>query len=195
MDVRTVTVQYYDVAGVLQSDPIVLNGTTPVALGTVVRQKGIYDLTLSAADGSRTVTVRRISAGAAIHVFNPTETFGGALFRGATSGASPKIYHVKCFLENTHATDTLTTVTSDETADASGLYSKGLAPSVDDVATAANRLTAPASVTFTDDAENVPGDQNLDAGEAIGVWFRASLPADQAPGQDTFDNEIIGTSV
>lgn len=189
-DTRTLTIDGINSAGTVTSENFALNGTTEVT-GTETWAV-IGKVTLSAADGSRTVTVRQGASGTTRHTLNPNETLGRTLFWESVSAASSKTYYEKCFWHNTGAT-TLNSATVEETLDATGLYAMGLASAKDDSGTATNRLSAPAAVTFTSGSQNVPGGELL-ADEAIGVWFRMALGASQSAAADTFENTLAGTS-
>lgn len=88
-------------------------------------------------------------------------------------GGATKILHEKAFVKNTNAVTALTNAVVKESADPSGLVDFGLG-TIDGNATAADRLTAPAGVTFDNTDKNVPGG-TLDAEETIEVWLRLTL--------------------
>ena len=186
-DVRTVTVQGR-LSGQIQSEAITLTGTTEV-VGTKDFDVPL-EVTLSAVDASRSVAMREGAGGNTLHVFNPNETYAVYQFRQATSAAAGKTYHEKYFLKNTHPADTLTAGSALETADATGLYTLGIG-SVGGTATAANRLTAPGGVTFDNGPQTVP---DLAPAQAVEVWYRQSLGADEAQSRDSFDTKITGVA-
>lgn len=189
-DTRTLTVEGVTSTGLIDTENIVLNGTTEAVGSTTWSVIG--RLTLDTPDASRTVTVRQGSGGTTRHTLNPNETLGRAQFWESISSDSAKVYYEKCFWENTGA-DALNSADVEETLDATGDYAMGLAATKDDTATEANRLTAPSGVSFTSGSQSVPGGALL-AGEAIGVWFRLSLSASQAAAADTFESTLAGTS-
>ena len=190
-DTRTVTVEgRLAVGGAVDTEVITLTGTTE-AVGAKAWER-ILKLTLSATYASRVVTVRQGPGGGTRHSLNPNETGAVLLFRKSqANGSATRTYYEKYFWKNNSTSD-LTSANDEETADVAALYDMGLAPSVGDSATAANRLTAPASVTFNTGPQNIPGGGTLAAGSAVGVWFRMSLAIAQPAGKDIFENNLEG---
>jgi len=118
------------------------------------------------------------------------------LFQDAYSketGGGDRIVYKKCFLKNTNGSIALSGVKVWMSADEHDYITLDLADTVDDNGTSTNRITAPAGRTFAEHADEanahtLPGDGNLDAGEAIGVWLKKTIPENQAP-----DNSITAT--
>lgn len=189
-DTRTLTIEGINSAGTVTSENFALTSTSEVTGSETWAVIG--RVSLSAGSATRTVTIRQGAGGTTRHTLNPDETLGRTLFWESVSAGSSKTYYEKCFWVNTGAT-TLNSSTVEETADATGLYAMGLASAKDDSGTATNRLSAPGGVTFTSGSQNVPGG-NLLAGEAIGVWFRMALGADQSADDDSITNTLAGTS-
>lgn len=101
------------------------------------------------------------------------------------TGDGDRIVYRKVFLKNTSAT-TLTGVKVWMSADEHDYITLDLEASVDGNDTSTNRITAPAGYSFAEHASEgaahtLPGDGNLDAGEAIGVWLKKTIPENQAP--------------
>lgn len=192
-DTRTVTVVGRNAAGAIVQENLVLNGTTPVT-GTNSYER-ILKVTLSAADGSRTVTVRRTTGGATIVTLGPNLTKAIRLFYDSTSEAVQAIRYEKVFLKNAHATLTLTSAAVKLTSDPAARYKIGLATAVDDSGSVTNRKTAPSGVTFVDDnvSVGVPGGQ-LAAGSAIGVWVQQDLPSNDPAHKNSVTLELSGSS-
>lgn len=192
-DTRTATVYGRLTTGVLDSEALVLNGTTEV-VGTKTWER-ILRVTLSAGDASRTVSVRQGSGGVTRMTLGPNFALALAFFYDSTSEATAATRFEKLFARNSHATLTLTSAAIKLTADPAARIRIGAAPSVNDSATAANRKTAPASVTFVDDnvSQSVPGG-NLAAGAAIGIWVEQQLPADDPATKSTFTIELAGST-
>ncbi|MFB3816148.1 MAG: hypothetical protein ACE147_00675 [Candidatus Methylomirabilales bacterium] len=94
-------------------------------------------------------------------------------------GGDAKVLHEKVCLKNTNGSTDLTNAVVKETLDPSGLLDFGVG-TIDGTATAANRLTAPAGVTFNGSDKAVPGGGVLGAGEYIEVWLRLTLAAGAA---------------
>lgn len=109
-------------------------------------------------------------------------------------GANFKTYD-KGFAKNCHATLALSDAVISEVA--GGIAAKeafGLAASIDDSGTNGvgnTRHTAPATIVFDSAAKSVPGD-NLEPGEAIGVWFELSLDAGDAAANSFYTLEVSG---
>jgi len=193
-DTRTVTVTGRLAAGTIASEALVLNGVTEVVGATTFER--FLKAVIGAADASRTVTVKQGSGGATRMTIVPNETTRRLLFYASASEAGIVIRYEKYFGKNTHATLTLTSSQIKLTADPDARVRIGAAPAVDDTATATNRKTAPASVTFVDDnvAQSVPGG-NLAAGSAIGIWAEENLPASDTAHRTTFTTELSGNTV
>lgn len=109
------------------------------------------------------------------------------------AGDGDRIVYRKVFLKNTNGVTTLSGVKVWMSADEHNYITLDLEASVDGIDTSTNRITAPEGYSFAEhaseeNAHTLPGDGNLDAGEAIGVWLKLTIPEDQAP-----DAEITAT--
>lgn len=193
-DTRTVTVYGRDAAGALQSDPIVLNATTPVA-GAVTFER-ILRVTLSATDGARTVLVKQGSGGTTRATILPNEDASFGMFIASQSEAGATTRYEKIFWKNTNGSSTLSSAEVTLTADPDSKIQIGIETAVDDTVTITNRESVPANPTFVDDdvAQAVPGDE-LAAGEAIGTWIEFSLGAGAAALKSSFTTQLAGTTV
>jgi hypothetical protein len=189
-DVRTITVVGRDAAGeILTAGPTALNGATPVALtGTFER---VLKVTLSAADGARTVTLRRAAGGATVCTLTPNITSQRALFYDSASAASPVTRYQKEYWKNEHGTLSLLSANLRLTADPQVRIRIGLEASADQTST--NRVTAPGGVTFVDDAVDVSVG-TLAAGATIGLWIEQALLADDAAFKSTYTTRLQGSS-
>lgn len=109
------------------------------------------------------------------------------VFKDAYSKQSVgRIVYRKVFFKNTNGATTLTDVLIWMSADEHNYITLDLEASVDGNDTSTNRITAPAGYTFAEHdteetAHTLPGDGNLDAGEAIGIWLKLTIPEDQSP--------------
>ena len=116
----------------------------------------------------------------------------------ASDPSATKTRYAKMFWENTNGSLSLTNAKVTLTADPSGKLAQDLEDAVDDNNSAANRLTAPTgnigAWIGVGTSIGLPGDGNLDAGEAIGTWLRQSLGVGDAPIKDTFDVKLEGQS-
>lgn len=102
------------------------------------------------------------------------------------TGGGDRIVYRKVFLKNTNGATTLSSVKVWMSADEHDYITLDLESSVDGSDTSTNRITAPAGYSFGEHASEeaahaLPGDGNLDAGEAIGVWLKKTIPENQAP--------------
>lgn len=192
-DTRTLTLTGRLASGVVDTEDLVLTGATEVV--GVKSFERLLSAVLSATDGARTVTVRQGAGGATRAVITPNETTRRILFAGAASGPAPTVWYEKTFARNNHATLALTSAEIELTADPSAKMEIGIAATKGDTATIANRLTAPGGITFVDDniAQSVPTG-NLGAAEAIGIWRKLSLLADDAPLKTTSTVQVAGTT-
>lgn len=193
-DTRTVTITGRLASGAIDTEALVLNGTTEVA-GAKTWER-VLKVDLSTGDGSRTVTVRQGAGGATRATLGPNETKAVIFFQRSASAAAQKIRYEKMFGKNTHGSLTLNEAAAKLTADPDSRIRMGLPAAVNDSGSVTNRLTAPGGVTFVDDnvSQSVPGGV-LAAGDAIGIWVEQDLPADDAAHRTTFTVELSGTTV
>lgn len=197
-DTRDVTITGRDAGGAIVSETLTLNGATPVT-GSQTFER-ILKIVLSATDASRTVTVSDGDSGdGTLHTFNPDEDTARALFYDAASESSQTQRYEKVFARNTNGTDTLTNAEVQNTTDPEGVMDIALAATKDDAVSVANRETEPDAGDLVGEwtAENTPisvPSGQLAAGEAIGIWFRMTLSADQAAGKSDVDPQVSGTS-
>lgn len=192
-DTMNVTVRGRDAAGEIVSEVIALNGTTEVV--TTQTYERILTVVLAAGPAG-TVTLRQGAAGTARHTFAPAETGARIFFIGAVADAvAAESRYEKYFWENAHATESLLGAQLQLSADPQANYQVGVAATIDDTVTVANRLAAPAGITFVDDAvdQAVPG-TDLAALTAVGHWVRQDLTAAEAAGKDTFTTQLSGSS-
>lgn len=192
---QTATVFARDTGGAIVTQGVTLNGTTPVAFGTLGTVKAVLRVTLSAT-AVGTVTFRRASAGPTVVALSPGITKAHRLFYDAPSDpGGAKTRYEKVFARNTNGTDTLSAAVVILSADPEADYRIGCAPTKGDTASVANRETAPGSVTFVDDGVDsaVPTD-TLAAGETIGVWVEQQLAAGAAATSSTIALDISGTT-
>lgn len=195
-DTRDATVRGRNAAGAEVSETVTLNGTTRVTTSTTFER--ILEITLSAADASRTVTVDDgDQVQGTLHTFNPNETKAYTHFQESASESGATTRHEKFFWENTNGSLTLNAAEVELTADPDAKITIALATAKDDTESVANRETAPSSVgAFTDDnvAISVPG-SSLAAGEAIGVWAKQDLLANDSAYRSSFTTQLAGTTV
>ena len=193
-DTRSVDVVGRVASGVLTSETVVLTGAVEVlSVATFERILSVVAQTTSA---SRTVLAKQGSGGSTIGTINLNEKGFTAFFISSFSTTGTQTRFEKIFLKNTNATLTLTSSIVTLTADPQARIRIGVAASVDDTATVANRLTS-SGVTFVDDNvdQNVPGGGNLAAASRIGVWVEQALQASDAAFKTTFTTRLQGNSI
>ncbi|MGE5595822.1 MAG: hypothetical protein ACM3S1_07285 [Hyphomicrobiales bacterium] len=179
--------------GSVASETLTLTGTTAKLFNTNTFER-ILKVEL-AEDAVGNVTVRRQGAGATIGVIPAGERGFRRLFiNSASDPSSPKTRYEKIFWKNKHASLAFTSAVISQSADPTGVITHALATSKDDTGSVANRLTAPAGLTFDDTDKAVPGG-SLGAGQAIGVWLKQSLSAGQSGFKSTYTSQITGNSV
>lgn len=193
-DTRTVTVTGRLTTGVVDTEVLTLNGTTPVS-GAKTWER-LLSVVLSATSGTRTVQVKQGAGGTVRATLAPNEQAYHIAFQQAFSTTSIKNYYEKHFFKNQNGTLTLTSAAIKLTADPSAVITVGCAPSKGDSATVANRLSAPASVVFVDDnvSQSVPTG-TLAAGESIGVWSDMTLAANNVALRSSYTIQLSGQTV
>jgi hypothetical protein len=194
-DTRAVTVTGRLATGVVDTEVITANGTTPVSGAKTFER--IQKLVASATSGTRTISVKEGAGGTVRATISVNETTRHIAFQNSASDPSTtKARSEKVFGKNTNGTLTLTAATVTLTADPTGNITIALAASVDDSGSVANRL-ASTGLTFSDDsvALTVPGGGNIPAGSAIGVWVLQSLAAAAAATKSTFTLKLQGTTI
>ena len=183
-----------DATGAIVSENIVLNGTTRV-VGTLNFER-ILKITVTS-DASRTVTVTRNDnpTFTVLATLGPLITSVRRLFYDAASESGATTRYEKFFYKNNHGTLTLNNAQLTLTADPAATIRVGVAGSINDSGSVANRKTSP-GVTFVDDgvAQNLPGNA-LAAGAAIGVWVEMQRGASAAAIKNTFTTQLAGTTV
>lgn len=195
-DVRTVDLTYRLASGVSGTVTVTLTGAVEVDSGIACER--ILRAVASGTSGSRTISVKQGSGGTVRATIPPNELTSTALFLNAASSPSgATVRYEKTFWKNTNGGSlALLDATVTLTADPLSKVTMGLDTSVDASTSAANRLTAPAGVSFVDDnvAQAVPG-TNLAAGSAIGTWAKLSLAQDDTPAKSTFTTALAGNTI
>lgn len=194
---QVVTLIGRDAGGVYSTSTATLNGTTAVAFSPATTFERILSVSMSAT-ATGTVTVRNSSAGTTWGTIPIGEKGFFAMFINAASSASGSTTrYEKFFWKNTNGTLTLTSSQVTLTADSVGDLNMGLATTIDDTATVANRTSAPAGVSFVglSTAQNVPNSGNLTNGSGIGVWMKLSLATNASPIRNTFTTQLSGNTV
>ena len=168
---QRVTIRGISFGGLVGIDVLRLNGTTVVK--GLVEFRRVLEISLSASCAG-TVSVRRQSDNVAIRTIATGITKYTTLFKYAYPLEQAALArYEKCFVKNNHGADSLPKV-SLALVDASGLLTVGLAGSLNDSLSVANRRTAPSGITFSASSTYVNG-SDLTAGAAQGVWLKQTL--------------------
>lgn len=193
---QVITVLGRDATGSLKTSTATLNGTSAVALSPATTFERVLTCSIGAS-AAGTVTLRKSSAGAVVGTIPIGERGFDAFFINAASAGTQQVRYEKLFWKNTHGTLTLPSSTVTMTADPSSVMQQGIALTVDDTATIANRLAVPAGIAFVglSSAQSVPSGGDLVAGSAIGVWHSQTLAINAAALRTTWTSEIDGNSV
>ena len=147
---QTVTVTGRDASGVYQTSTATLSGTSPQALSPATTFERVLTCTLSGV-AVGTITLRKSGAGATVGTIAPSGLSFSAMFINSFSAGTTQTRYEKLFLANTDATLTLTSATVTLTADpVGGVFTAGVAASLNDSVTIANRTNAPAGIVFYD---------------------------------------------
>ena len=112
------------------------------------------------------------------------EVFVDAYTKPASNGS--RVVYRKIFLRNNHATDTLYSVKIYISRNDHNYVTIDLENSVGGADISPSRISPPTGYTFAlhsseATAHNLPGDGNLDAGEAIGIWLKLDIPDGENP--------------
>jgi len=192
---QILTITGRNAAGEIVTDPIALNGITPVA-GVVTFERYIKS-TLSAACAGNVTLERNTGPNDDLVIIPAGMTAASSLFIGASSESTQTVRYEKEFWRNESAESlTLNAAIIQLTTDPSASVKVGMAAAKDDTVSVANRLTAPGGVTFVDDAVdiNVPGN-SLAVNEAIGVWLELTREAGAASIKSSYTTQLEGTSI
>jgi hypothetical protein len=192
-DTRTVTVTGRLASGIIDTEAIVANGTTPVS-GAKTFERILKLVTTT--NASRTISVKEGAGGTVRATITPNETTRRVMFYDSASSPSGSVArYEKAFFQNNHGTLALTDATVTLTADPAARIKIALAASKGDSGSVAARTTSP-GLTFSDDGVvlSVPTG-NLAAGENIGVWVEQTLPTSDPATKSTFTVQLAGSSI
>lgn len=192
---QTATVYGRLASGVIDSEALSLNGTTPVA-GSKSFER-ILKVVINAAH-TGTITVRKASDDVTIMTLETGVLTCRRLFYNAeaeASGGSSKDYYEKIFAKNVNGVNALLNAVIKEQADPGANITFDLEDAVNDTNTSTNRLSAPSGMlgSFTGSDKNVPG-TNLAAGDAIGIWLKLTLAAGATPAKNTYTVRASGST-
>lgn len=171
----------------------------PLAGTTKVEDSTLFERVLSVQYSTTpvgTLTLRRRPTGAIVCVIPSGERGVSALFKGAAARNVGSVRYDKFFFKNVHGSLTLSSATIRLTGDPSVRIRIGLATALNDSGEVANRMTAPAGISFVDDNVDisVPGGGTLAPSQAIGVWVEQTLIAAASAVNSTLSVSLNGTS-
>jgi hypothetical protein len=194
-DTRTVTITGRLATGVVDTEVLTLNGTTPVS-GAKTWER-VQSAVASATSGTRTVLVKEAAAGTTRATILPNETTRHISFQNSSSDpVSIKTRVEKVFWLNNNGTLTLTAASVVLTTDAAANIMISTDAAVNGTTSVANRLTS-TGFSFSDDniAITIPGGGNLAAASKIGVWIQQTLAAAAAATKSTYTTKLQGSSI
>lgn len=196
--IQSMTIRARTATGDLVSETKLLTGTTPVVFALLGVVDRIEEALLSG-PAAGVVTLRRSVAGSTICTIPSGELGIRRLFSYAyPDPLAAKTYYEKGFLKNNSTIHTLAGMLVVETSDPEGLFTFTLAASQNDSATTpSGRLSSPIAAdiepdTFDASSKAIPG-ADLAPGDAIGVWFKLTAAAAEAPFKNVYEITVTGT--
>jgi hypothetical protein len=193
---QTVTVTGREADGTISSDPISLNGTTPVAGSTTFER--ILKVVMSAT-AVGTVVVEETTGGEDLVTMTPGVTSVRRPFydvAAEASGGAARDYYEKIFFYNSNGSSALTSATIAEIAGgAAAQIDFDLESTLDGSNTSTNRITAPGGQTFNSTTKNVANSQSHSPTSGQGVWIHLALPAGEAANNTTYTLRESGQTV
>jgi hypothetical protein len=200
-DTGNITVIGRNAGGTVVSQTAAIGGTTGINLATLGTVERVLSAVMAAA-AVGTVTVGRGTTGTPgpnVRTIPPGEKgFKAIIQQIASSTSAPVNCYAKFFWKNTNGANALLGAQVVENADPTGLVTHALETSVGGSNTAANRVTAPGTVTaFGNVAVTLAaatGTADLASGSAIGVWLLLALATNNAAIRSTYTSEIDGST-
>ena len=198
-DTRNVTLYYLDSASVLKSETKALDGTNVVAFTD--NMGAILKAVVASASATRTVTVRKASAGATLITFVADDTHlqtRRVCYNAVANpaGGATKKYYDKVFIANENATTDLQSAQVIEQADPNAVMAFILEATLDgtgDNGVGNNRQVAPTG-TFDSSTKNVANSGVLTHEKAQGAWVELTLADGVAPADTSFTLRLSGIS-
>lgn len=206
---QTATLRYRGASGKIYSVSALLNGTGAVDL-TIGQTEPFPERVLEAsvtatpagnitffapANGTPIAQCANPHVGMA-NVLNVRRMFN--LSYSVVGGAT--VFYDKMFWRNNNGADVPPQVTAIGpvyrlTADPQTMIQQGIHTSKNDSATIANRLTAPAGVTFVDDNVDQTGPDLAGNADAQGLWIQMTVPSGHAAVKSTFTTQITAGTI
>lgn len=191
-DTRSVHIVGRLASGASAAEDVSLTSTSEVLSANTYER--ILSVKAATTDASRTVTLKQGTGGTTIATIPPNEKGVYAMFQNSASDVGAVTRYEKLFWKNTNGTLTLTSAQITLTADPSTRIRIALETAVNGTGSTTNRLTSPTGIgSFTDNdiAINCPSNQ-LNAGEAEGVWVEQALQAADGAFRSSFSTKLSG---
>lgn len=186
---QQVTITGRSASGVIRTETLTLNGTTPVAFTNTYERFMKIEL-----DGAATGTVTLRKTGDAGDLF--TVTPGVTTIRkpfynvsADAAGGSQRKFYEKVFVRNNNTSTALTDAVILEQADPEANVAFALESTMngsDRNGAGNNRLVAPGGYTFDSSAKNVSNNQNHEPLQGQGVWLELTLEAGDLPAKSSW---------
>lgn len=197
-DTRGVQAVGRDSTGSVVTETVILNGAAAVTGSQVFERLQSVSLT-GGVSGAQIVTVGGSGIGAGgggLFTIPATELGIYMNFRNAASAASPTVRYEKMFFKNKNASLTLQSAQVQLLTDPSTVLQSGVAATLNDSLSIANRLAVPGGISFVSVGvnQNVPTNA-LPAGQYVGVWISQNLAANNAAIRNPFAEQLSGTTV
>jgi len=185
-----------DAGGVIVSEQLTLNGTTPVTGVQSFSRILMIDFATSHAG---TVGVRQ--GGGSFTPLAYMEAGVDTLRRpfynviADSDGGSQRVFYEKVFVKNNHGTLTLQDAGMSGGGPMATYTAFGIESGLNNSQSVTNRLTAPTGVSpYVNTAQNIYT-SNLAAGSGQGVWLRLTLAAGQTPLNDIYSIQVTGNTI
>jgi hypothetical protein len=191
-DVAEITVQGRTITGEYVEGAFDLDGLNIIEFGeaaygyllkVTMDADAIGTVTITAIDGTTETILTTIPPG--------ERGFTSMFFKAVADPLAEVVRYEKFFWKNTHGTDDLRGVLIVEDSDLEDVMTHAPSLAKNDSVSVADRLTAPSSLVFKELPRNIIN-TNLNAGEAIGVWLKQTLPAGELAFFSTYTAQIKG---
>ena len=195
-----ITVYGRNVGGSLVSETGTLGNSGVVQTGTQVFER-ILKIVTDAHDHDILVIEPNSSAEVVTIESGVTEV-RRPFYNVSSDPNSEKTFYEKAFVKNNHATLNLLGASFiDGGGDSNGYITFALPTSVNDTESVTNRVTAPTGTgsdgfsASTKTLNTNVGSADLDAGDAVAVWMKMTLPQNAVAGKDTWTLQVSGSTI
>ena len=197
---QTATIRARHPSGVIEtSNGVTLNGTTPITITYPSANNNTLRILWAQVSPSPSGTATfRSTTPVTMATVGPLYTKESSLFANSVSAVAGVTRYDKVFWYNNNGGGFVAeTPVFRLTADPQTRIRQGVSTSKNDSATIANRVTAPAGITFVDDNVDQAGPASLSPADAQGVWIEFASKADDpsAPFYDSFTTQVTVASI